>query len=571
MSIYAIAMLRDTNGELGIRLLSSDKLNVLDVSLRDIEYYINKDEGVKNLAYNKKKEIQWKMGSVERYPAVDKLNKRVINENALIVLGSATNGINKYYRVSNYYGQIATIKEQELVEYARSHTLANCKLVKKNGTEFIQGIDKPIEEIDTSIKYKIDYDLEYMYITIPLLLSDTLVIPETINGTPVFGISSINIQPAITAQNIKKLVLSKYIKNIKVGLFASLPNLEEVEILGENVDIYDDAFITLKKLRKVHIKSVHATGLGICAGLKNLEEFVVDKPMTWIQSNSFSGCHNLDISKTLVEGVTYVYTKAFYGVYKHKKLTLPSTLNYVVANAFGENRSLEEVDMQTDCLEINITSRQFRGLFASDNPIKLYINKNCVVDTKKIGANVEIIRREANASDIFAERKVMKSSMLGVNIDNTKVIDTCSELSDVIISLDQTELTKAITELIDGSLRNNFYASSKIYTISGFKVKLAVYKPGSPKNTKSIRCIGKYVVVTGKSISFYPVDRILLKYYFSKHYSNNIGIRPAVYSSKYLKSVDVANDGTIRLIYNNPNDGMAVKTVYCTDFKITND
>lgn len=570
MSIYAIGVVREQSGEVKLRLIAPDKLKCIDIPMNDIQFYMSKNEGIKNLGYNKKGELQWKQGSAERYPIIDMISGTVKNNNSVIVLGVADTGTQKYYKICNYLGQITTVKANDLIEYGKIHGISNCKIVKKGNTEYISAIEGSLEELDTKPKFKIDTDLSCMIIHIPFLISDELVIPEVINGRPIFDIESIKVTPESSALSIKKLTMSKYIKKIVIGLFTSLRNLEEINILGDGVTVYDNTFTLLPNLRKVHFKSIKDSGANIFSGLKNLEEVECDKPMSYINSGTFLNCPIFKVESILKEGVRLIGTKAFAGNKMTQHLVIPSTITNITDNAFEKNKALEDVDVKTEILQINTNSRgESKGLFAELGKINMYVNKNCIIDEDKVASNVNIIRREASIRDKLVDRQIQKSNILGVSLEVDKIIRKPSEIADALITAPQREITNAIQDLINMKLHDErAWRIGQEYNLSGFKVHLELGGCPGLYTAKKMRDIGKYIVLTGKNIIFYPVDRELLRHYLlTKCYEYSPEIRPAYAESKYLKSVDIGNDGSIRLIY---EKNMQRSIKYIKDFALEN-
>lgn len=567
MSIYAIGVVREETGEVRVRLIDPDKLKYNDVRIPDLGYYINRPDGIKNLALNKKGELQWKQGASDRYPIIDKMTGSIRNQDAAIVLGVADTGVQKYYRICNCNGATTIVKASDLIAYGKMHQISNCKIVKKGNTEYIAAIEGSIDTIDTKPKFQINGDLGYLSIHIPFIMSDELVIPEIINGRPIFDVESIKVTPESSALQIRKLTISKYLKKITMGLFVSLRNLEEIHILGENVDVYDDAFTILRNLKKLHFNSIHASGANICQGLKYLEEVKCDTPIEFINSGAFSGCQELKVDTVLVEGVKAIGTKAFFGNKVNKHLVIPSTITSITDNAFEKNTSLTEVDVKTEILNISTNTRsQTKGLFAGRDKVKMFVNKHCVLQEKMIAENVEVIRREANEFDKKIEKKIQRGNILGVSLEATKLISNPKEVADVFVTATQEEITNTIQDLINQKLKyQNVWRVQGEYNLSGFKIGLYLNGCNGLYTSKKMKNIGKYIVLMGKNLIFYPIDRELLRNQLLTKCSYTADIRPAFAESKNIKSVDIGNDGTIRLIYEK-NGTREIK--YIKDFSI---
>lgn len=566
MSIYAIAVIREQSGEVKVRLLSPDKGKCTDVAMSGLSYYINKDDGIRNLCYDKKQELKWKQGSVERYPIIDKQTSIIKNEDAVTVIGVADTGAQKFYRICNMAGQIAIIKSSDLIEYSKQHKISNCKLVRKGNTEFISAIEGEIETIDTQTKYKIDNDLNYLHIHIPFMTSDTLEIPDNVHGRPIMNIESIKITPESSANGIRKLKLGKFIKSINIGLFNNMLNLEEIYIPGTEVDIYDGAFTYLSKLRKVYFNTIRATSQNMFAGLKNLEEVNCVRPFGYIQSGSFAGCVKLDINTVLKEGVIIIGTKAFAGNSTTTNLIIPSTVTTVVDNAFEKCNNLKSVDVKTEILTIDTNTRTTsKGLFAELGPIEMYINQNTAYNKERVASNVRIMKRDASARDKTIENKVQKSNIIGISLDPTKLVRSNAEIADILIAVPQSEVTAAITKMVQEALKSNRMRYIALdHNIGGFKVRLQLTSPTGICSTKKVSNIGKFLVLRGKKVIFIPTDQFIIRDNILKSNSYE-QIPTAIAESKYLKSIDVSDEGKIRLIYEVDNQ---VKIKYIDDFEI---
>lgn len=571
--IYAIGVVRETTGEIGVRLLNPDKMQCLDVSQRDLSFYANRDGGIKNIEITKRGEVKWKQGAAERYPLIDKMTQQIRNENSVIVLGVADINGNKHYRICNYAGQIVNISAADLIQYGKVNKLANCKIVGKGNTEYIAAIEGNIEEISTKPKFRIDLETQCLIIEIPYMLSDELVIPDMINGRPMYDVESIKVEPASTAAQIKKLKLTKYIKKITSGLFYSTRNLEEITLYGDGIDIYDDTFILLKNLKKINVNRVRACGQAFCQGLKELEEFNCAVALPYIQSHTFSGCEKLKIETVLKEGVTDVYTKAFFGNKVAANITIPSSVRTISHNAFEKCKNIREVNVKTECLNVE-TGRSSEGkLFSGLGPIHMYVNKYCIIKEHQVAENVTIVRRESNDKDKLVERQVKKSSLLGINLTPDEVVSDPKDLANVISVVKQEELTNAVMSLINKGLKGeSWWRIDGTFDLAGYKAKFMIEWPKVLQKATHVKNAGKYIaIMTNKDILFYPVDKWILKNYFEKqgaggnrYYYSSL-ISPMSAERKYIKSIDIGEDGVVRLIYE--RDGIR-KVEYLKDYKI---
>jgi hypothetical protein len=265
----------------------------------------------------------------------------------------------------------------------------------------------------------------------------------------------------------------------------------------------------------------------------------------------FRGCKMLKVDNILVEGVTSIGTKAFYGNETTKSITLPSTLRDIAVTAFDNNKNLEEVHIKSEIFTMIKYGRSSNTeLFNSSRQIICYLPKYCTIQDDYFAANVKVVRLEASEEDKLVERKIQKGSMLGATLDNTKLIRKGSELAEVLLSVKQEELTNAILDMINKMVKSGRYYGEGTYVLSGFKVNLRLDSDNLVKKAQKIKVINKYIVLICKNwLIFYPTDKVLLNEYFKTKRYNTTMIECSVISSKYLKSADVGEDGTIRLIY----------------------
>lgn len=554
MPYYAIGCVRETSGKTAIRLINTDNLIVNDIKLNEIPLYSKLNGGIHNIEVSKRGEIKWKQGAVKRYPIIDKMNNTIRNGETVVVLGVTSIDDIKYYKVSNLYGNTTTVKDSELIAYGEKYGIANCKVVTRYKKKYIASIDKSIPELESKPKWRFNYELKTLEVEIPILLSDELVIPEsTPNGKLIMDITSIIIKPVSSGLLIKKLVISKHIKDINYGLFYSMPNLEEIDIRAKDATLYGSAFIRLKKLRKLHLNGVEAMGNSICEGLKNLEEVSSDSPIKYIANSAFSGCKKLDITYLFKEGLEQIDSKAFKTT-PVTSLIFPSTLRTIAYSSFDECKDLKHINCLSEILYLKASSNKQRaeGCFARLNNIKMEVKVNTTISGKLAG-NVQLVYKEKTKEDEALLKKIRKSNFLGININPDQLLINCTDIANAVIASPQEDITRAVTDLVTSSIGDRVRAVEyKDYVIGCFKVRLK-YTSSGDKKIKKVKNIGKYIVLMGKYLTFVPVDKMLLYNYFLNipniAPTNQAVIQPQVAESKYIKSVDILDNGTIRLIY----------------------
>lgn len=556
MPYLAIGSVREENGTIGIRLFNPDNVTLKDIPLNDVEYYMQRNGGIRNISIDKKGKIQWKQGSVDRYPIIDKMAKELRNENSVIVISVADTGSQKYYQVCNYTGTVTTISDNQLIAYGKKYKIANCKVVKKQGKEFIQSIEGQIPEINTKPTFSFRRDRGYMEVYMPFILSPELEIKEmTPEGALILNLKYLTVKPATSALSIRKLILSKYVKDITSGLFISMPNLEEIIIKAPDALIYDNAFMGLKKLKRVYIEGVTASGVSIFEGDEALEKVDFGTPMRYINSMAFKGCVNLDVSTVLLDGVKEIGSKAFYKNKKLEHLVIPKSVTTVAYNAFERCSGLIRVDCMTNILRIpaNYSKQTGKKLLENMQPIDMYCNRSTVIDGA-IAPNVKVIYREDGEQEKQLQRKKMKAGMLGVQTDFTKILNRGKDIADILLAVPQQDVTNMVQDMVNQVLKLHdmcVTSYSGSYDLSGFKVELRIEFSGSHiLSARKVKNVGKFIVAMGNTLVFIPCDQVILKHHLSTP-ANNYNPRITVESapSKYIKSVDISDNGLIRLIY----------------------
>lgn len=563
MSYIAIGSVRETNGIIGIRLLDPDNMSMKDIPLSDIDYYSNRNGGICNINKDKRGKIHWKQGAADRYPIIDKLTNTVQNKESVIILGVATSNLQKYYKICNYLGQTTTIQNASLVEYGKKYKLANGKVVKKQGTEFISAIEGQLPEIDTQVQYKFKHDLHYMEINMPFINKPEIEIAETTpDGKLIMDIRSIEVKPASSALAIKKITLSKYIKNIRYGLFSSLPNLEEVVIKASDAALWDTAFIGLKRLKRVTIEGVSAVGMSVFEGLDQLEKVEFTQPIKYINSGMFKGCKSLDISGIISEGTIAIGTKAFFNNKKIERLVLPSSIREIKHNSFEGCSNLKEIYCKTEVIDISSGGRyQDKKFLDNMQPIILYCSRHLIIDGK-LGPNVKVVYYEDGERERKIDKKIVKSNLMGMKLSASEVIRGANDIADAIVACSQTEVTNMMMDLTNQLLTNDrAYYSNGTYDLGGFKVNLSMRTVNGMSKAKKIKMQGKFIVLMGPNIIFIPCDQIILKHYLKNFGHYNLYIEPAYAKSKYIKSIDISDTGLIRLIYQKPSGEVASITI----------
>ena len=395
-----------------------------------------------------------------------------------------------------------------------------------------------------------------LVVDMPIPTSRVLTIPKFHKNIVLNNIGSIKVTPEISGRYIRKLVIdNQYFQAVHDGMFRSMPNLEELEILADDVVIDNDGLSYLKHLKSVSINSVARIGYRSFSGLTELERVNIGKMPEVIMSNAFANCVKLDINMVLKEGIKEILTNAFTGC-TCEEITIPSTVRYINADAFSKNNNLRKVDLKAPSVEIRENygfGQKQQGLLANKNNIALYVNKLCNIDTNRIASNVSLLRREITGEEKEIELKVAKSKMVGANINTSEVLTRGKELADALILVPPNDLRGFMFKLVQKSITEQWRSSSDILECSGVRLRFNVGKPKKVNETKKIVDIGQYVMVTGRILSFYPSNRRLLAA-FCESCNYGVIIYPAECDGRYVKSIDVSDSGAIRVIYENKGE-----------------
>lgn len=571
MSCYAIATVRQTDGSIGVRLLNKESSKCTDISIKDIPFYKSKYK-IDNIDISKKGELKWIHGTADRYPIIDCMMNTAKNTDSVIVLGSGIIGENKCYLVANYIGETTIVPSNELIAYGNKHKLANCKITKSKNQEFISGIGWTVEELRTEPVYKFYPDNHYLEIEIPFYNSDTLTIPDfTASGRIIEGVSHIKVIPAIMANKIKKLIITKNIDNITFGLVSSMPNLEYIESKSDKALIYDEAFVGLRKLKEAKFGGILYLGRGSFSMLKELKSVTSKIPPKQILTQAFRGCTVFNIESILTEGVMEVHSRAFENIKELKKLIIPSTIKYLDSNCFVGCSNLTLVNCLSESLDIgkrrSYSANSTEELFVGNiNKIVMYIGKHARFNGSA-GANVEVRIREETSRDKEIDKRIMKGNMVGMQIDTHKKIDSPEEVSKIIASARPSEVKSMVDTLIHNGFRTRWGDHRMEFDFSGMKIMIALPSESWYK-AKSIKDIGKAYVLKGNSVVIIPYDIKLVKNAVKKSISLSVAsksryygiaaIVPIVVEAKYIKSIEIADNGMVRIIYNRPDTGVSV-------------
>lgn len=585
MSNYAIAVVRDKLKNICLRVFNKETGTCINILQNEIPYYISR-YGIENISIGKRGAIKWEHGSADRYPIIDEITGEIRNKNNIIILGASTKSTPKKYLILNYLGDTTIIEGDRLLEYCKTYKMANAKVVQKDGQSFISGIGWSISELNDRPIFKFYPEGHFLEIEMPIMQTDTLLIPNmTSTGRLIEKVHSIKITPQYTAYKIKKLIMDDRIHDITFGVLSSMPNLEEVEIKSKQALIYDSAFVSLKRLKRVKIGGVKSGGASAFMQLKELESVECEIPMRCIYSQEFRGCSKLDISTVLREGVEILLGYSFSYMNNLKHVTLPSTLVYMDRNVFAGSDKIETVECLTDSLDVGFrrsyTANSDEVIFKGNpNKITMYVGKHMRLNGKA-GANVEVVVRDETEQDRLIDKRIRKGNMIGLNIDTHVKLRNPSEVANIIALSKPSEIKQMVDSMIQSAFQ--YKKVRHQFNLNGSKIEIVLPIEAWIK-AKSIKDIGKAYVLRSNLLTIIPYDPKIVKTALEKSdilklsgtgikFYKTLDMRdsgiatlttPTV-EARHVKSVEVGDNGLIRVLYAIP--GSRVKVVDIHDFE----
>ena len=164
------------------------------------------------------------------------------------------------------------------------------------------------------------------------LVPAELVIPETVNGIEVTGLSDSCFEGCTTLESV---VIPDSVTSISVRAFKDCSNLVSVELGKETERIYDYAFFGCTKLESITLPEtiiyIEGDAFSDCTALTSI---TIPKGVEELKEWTFYNCTSLE-SVVLSEGVIKVGGFCFVGCQALKSLTLPTSLSEVGSNAFS--------------------------------------------------------------------------------------------------------------------------------------------------------------------------------------------------------------------------------------------
>lgn len=253
MSLYVIARIKDVMGDKIYRVLNSNTRSIADIHEGNLVKYIKNMGEIRNISVSSDGIVKWTQGTADRYPTINTSNQSIINENTAIVISMLGDSNNRKYIVAFYNGKTATVDSSRLIQYGERYGLANCKITSKGGKKFIVAISGSIDELPSTLEFKMNLNTRELTIFMPFDVGDTLEIPPIVNGLLLEDIENIQVIPEVCALKIKKIIIPKHVKNIKRGQLKLFKNLEYIDIKSSEAALYDRAFTLNTKLKRIHV------------------------------------------------------------------------------------------------------------------------------------------------------------------------------------------------------------------------------------------------------------------------------------------------------------------------------
>lgn len=566
MSVYAVGRTTLKNGIPCIVAYNTVTESLMEIQESGIWYYVNTTRKINNLEVDDQRRIKWVNGSSSRYTHINKKTGEITNPDSVVVIAIYSTRNKKLYGVCNYQGKTMVVSTRELIAYGKKHMIANCKIVKRGNKEFIATIggsgDKleNIDRLNADPIYELSPGDKKLTIHMQCVLSNEFTLPSSNLGIPLTDIESIEIKPPILREKIKKFTLNREITKISGKLFP-FPNLQAVNIPGNNLYIGEFAFRDLKNLEVINCGTIANLGERACKDLYKLRQFNSTGPITSISESAFSNCPQLDTTNILVEGVCSVERDAFSRNMVNTIITLPRTLTKICSTSFDSNPNLSRVIVKSNSLQVFDHWRSISSaVFRADHKVIMEVGPYFMLDIIKgrLAQNVEIQVREKDEQDLQFEKRLRKCNMIGVQLDPMKIHVEPSAISEIIDISSHEEVKEMVKTIIKLEIGTSGYTPPTLHTsLSGFTVDIAIQAfPDivylqEVKEIQGIKDIGKYFMVVSRRIKFYPYDKKLVKREINK--MGLYGQELQAYAENLIK-VDVGEDGELRLIYKNgPN------------------
>lgn len=254
--IYMVAVIKDElNSTIGFRLIDTNTRKVMNTQKDSVILALRqKKVNIENLALHGDKLVGYN-GSIDRYPVIN-MQLQLVGSSPVVILCKTDE--NKFI-CCDYKGEIITIEEYKLMQYAVCNGIANGKIV--NG--HISAIEGFYETLETRHAQDKKDGVKNMQETTDVNKSALERLKEHLRNSNMFNGDSGNIKFKIkgndiiiseVANNITEINIPEIITKIEDNVFYLCDSLKKVVIEGTIKSIGGEAFREGNKI-KFHVRN----------------------------------------------------------------------------------------------------------------------------------------------------------------------------------------------------------------------------------------------------------------------------------------------------------------------------
>lgn len=141
-----VAVIKNGGETVGFRISDAElRGKVMDLTIKNVSKAIASGVSISGLELKNGK-IVGNNGSIDRYPVIEASTGKITKQ-AIVIVGKYLNG---YFKICNAQGVTATAEASKIIQLAKSCSIANGKVVKKDGSSFISAINGEYEILDSS-------------------------------------------------------------------------------------------------------------------------------------------------------------------------------------------------------------------------------------------------------------------------------------------------------------------------------------------------------------------------------------------------------------------------------------
>ena len=509
MEFIGIAVMTKDGIDIGARLLEVVNNKAKDYGYEYIEEMLKKGYRIGNIELVDGI-VTWVQGSSKRYPSIDIMTNKVQNKNSITVVSKyeRTKGIGlSYYVVVNYDGKITIIDEVKLIKYGIKHRISNCKVISRNGIEYISAIKGNIHKIGNVIfNYRDEYKIAE--ILIPFESVDKIEIPKVIGRYNLSQFNSLCVIPEAKENSIKHLVLPEVTGKLASYMYRRFPKIEKLEIKGDVRELTVKEFKHLKYL-KIHGISEESSNIKFSSSVEHIE--FVNKPRVY-KKNMFAGCDNLDVSGLFHEGLVEIQSEAFYGLSQLEHVELPRSLKVIDITAFDNCRNIKSLRINNNTLNMVYGLFKFSGtgrLLEDSVEAKVYCSyefPKYKLDTF-IAEHVPVIRDKPINVNRKRSSQVAKAITLGIGV---REYDTARNIKESLGFL-RLISEKDFKQKVNKGLRSVINADMRMITIENEGMYLDIFF----KDSWELK--GKIDIRSTTNYTFCISDKMVMAYLTSRN------------------------------------------------------